>query len=152
VGKKKRSEGRREMAGRKEKAKIRKVIFDTDVLIWYFRGMEKAKNFLAQIPLEMKVMPSPVYMELLQGCLDKQEVKIVKQFVAQNFLAVIQPNQTISEKAISLVEKYSLSHGLRVIDALVASTALVSQSHLCTVNTKHYRFIKELKILPFEPE
>lgn len=140
------------MAGRKEKNKIRKLIFDTDVLIWYFRGMEKAKKFLADIPLEMKVIPSPVYMELLQGCLNKEEVKTVKEFVAQNFLEIIHPNEAVSEKAVSLIEKYSLSHGLRVIDALVASTALVSEFHLSAANTKHYRFIKGLKILPFLPE
>lgn len=140
------------MVGRKEKNKIRKLIFDTDVLIWYFRGAEKAKDFLAEIPLEMKVIPSPVYMELLQGCLNKQEVKTVKEFVAQNFLEIVHPNQTISEKAVSLIEKYSLSHGLRVIDALLASTALVSGFHLSAANTKHYRFIKGLKMLPFVPE
>lgn len=140
------------MAGRKKKDKIRKIIFDTDVLIWYFRGMEKAKIFLAETPLEMKIIPSPVYMELLQGCLNKQELKMIKEFVAQNFLEVVHLNETISEKAISLIEKHSLSHGLRVIDAFVASMALIPGFHLATANTKHYRFIKELKILPFIPE
>jgi len=47
---------------------------------------------------------------------------------------------------ISLMEKYSLSHKLSIPDALIASTALVYQQELYTLNDKDFRFISELRL------
>jgi predicted nucleic acid-binding protein len=43
-----------------------KITFDTDVLIWYFRGNIKAKEFLEDFSFEDRVMLAPVYFELIQ--------------------------------------------------------------------------------------
>jgi len=90
-------------------------------------------------------------MELIQGCLNKEEIKIVKKFIRENFSLIIHPDEKISEKAISLLERYSLSDGLRTIDALVAASALMTGATLATANFKHFRNIPKLHILKFHP-
>ena len=48
------------------------MIFDTDVLIWFFRGNEKAKKIVREnMPFSISAVS---YMELLQGALNKQEL------------------------------------------------------------------------------
>lgn len=137
------------MDKREKKSTVRKVVFDTDVLIWYFRGDEKARNFLAGSPFEVRLLPSIVYLELLQGCFNKSELTTLEKMIERNFSKVVHPNEEISERAISLMRKYSLSHGLTTFDALIAATALEHDYHLATSNLKHYRFIENLKTVPF---
>lgn len=126
-------------------------MFDTDILIWYFRGSEKAKGFIVVFPFEKKAIPSVVSMELLQGCLSHGEIRTVKKFVAQNFSDILHPDVRISQKAIALLERHALQ-GLRIADALIAATALLVGCRLATANVKHDRLMKGLALLPFLPE
>lgn len=128
------------------------MTFDTDLLLWYFRGNERAKDLLARIPFEKRTISALVYMELLQGCLDAKERRMVEKFIAQNFSRFVRLSEAISHRAIVLLEKYALSHGLRVADALLAATALILRLKLATANLRRYRFIKGLELLPFSPE
>jgi len=70
------------------------VTFDTDALIWYLRGNEKAKGLLAQVPFGKRTISSLVYMELLQGCLDAKEMRTVEKFVAPKLLSVLSPQRS----------------------------------------------------------
>lgn len=90
-------------------------------------------------------------MELIQGCLDKRELKPIKDFLKMNISNIIHPDERISEKAILLLERYSLSEGLRTIDALIAASALVNYATIATANYKHFKNIHNLNILKFEP-
>ena len=58
------------------------MIFDTDVLIWYFRGNQKAKEFISGVPYADRQVSSFCIMELAQDCRDRQEVRTVKEFIA----------------------------------------------------------------------
>lgn len=91
-------------------------------------------------------------MELIQGCLDRRELKSIKDFLKMNIPNVIHPDERISEKAILLLERYSLSEseGLKTIDALIAASALVNYATLATANYKHFKNIHNLNILKFE--
>lgn len=90
-------------------------------------------------------------MELIQGCLDKRELKTVKEFIKANFPAMIYPDEKIYEKAILLLERYALSDGLRTVDALIAASAIIHNAALATANYKHFKNIHGLNVLKFEP-
>jgi len=50
------------------------LIIDTDVLIWYLRGNEKAKKVVeANIPFSVSAV---TYIELIQGMKNKEEFRI----------------------------------------------------------------------------
>ena len=90
-------------------------------------------------------------MELIQGCIDKKELKSVKEFVRLNFSKIIYPDERISEKAIGLLEHYALSAGLRTVDALIAATATSQRAALATANYRHFKSIEGLHLLHFKP-
>lgn len=52
----------------------------------------------------------------------------------------------MSNLAVVLVEKYSLSHKLNLPDALIASTSIVNKLELYTMNTKDFKFIDSVKL------
>jgi predicted nucleic acid-binding protein len=139
------------MAEGPARATVPKVVFDTDVLIWYFRGNDKARRFLAQVLYPNRALSSLTFMELLQGCRNQEEARQVRAFVSDNIPLVLHPDEAVSRRAIALVEQHSLSHGLRVVDALIAATALEAGYSLATANLKHYRFITRLPLIPFKP-
>lgn len=90
-------------------------------------------------------------MELIQGCLNKEELKTVKEFTRLNISTVVYPDEKIFGKAILLLEKHATVDGLRTIDALIAASALSSGAALATANYKHFKNIPSIEILRFEP-
>jgi len=127
------------------------MIFDTDVLIWFFRGSEKAREFIASVPYRDRQMSSFCVMELEQGCRNRQEMREVKAFIRENIAQVIHPDEGISEKAISLLEGHASADGLRTIDALLAATALREDDTLATANYKHFKKMAGLVVRKFVP-
>ena len=90
-------------------------------------------------------------MELIQGCLNKDELRLVKKFTREDFSAIIHPDDKTSEKAIALLERHTLSDGLRTVDAIIAASALINSVALATANYKHFKNISSLEIIKFTP-
>jgi len=59
--------------------------------------------------------------------------------------------ENIGHRAAVYVEEYTLSHGLRAGDAIIAATAAENNLPLYTSNAKHFKPIKELKLKVFKP-
>lgn len=139
------------MAAESAKASTPRVVFDTDVLIWYFRGDEGAQRFLARVLYENRAVSSLTVMELIQGCRRQDELRAVKGFIAENIPLLLHPDEAICIRAMALLEEYAFSMGVRMADALIAATALDGRHLLATANVRHYRMISGLDLLPFKP-
>lgn len=127
------------------------VIFDTDVLVYYLRGDQRAADFVRSVPYAQRKLSTIAYMELIQGVRDRREMQILRQDLQHNFSELIAVSQAISDQAVRLMEQYALSHGLRVADALIAATALVCDYRLATANARHYRQIERLELVIYRP-
>ncbi|MBI5628533.1 MAG: type II toxin-antitoxin system VapC family toxin [Candidatus Rokubacteria bacterium] len=125
------------------------MIVDTDILVWYFRGDDAVRRFLARIPFPERAVSALTVMELLQGCRDQREARDMPVFVSENLAAVIHPDEAISRRAIRLLELHALGAGLRGVDALIAATALEASVALATANVRHYRAIAGLSVVRF---
>ena len=125
------------------------VLIDSDVLIWLMRGNTAA---LAAINLETDSVISAVsYMELVQGCRNKTELKALQKAFQSSASDVLPITQSISDAACRLVEKYSLSHSVHLADALIAATALEHKLPLLSGNGKHFAAIDGLELRTFKP-
>ncbi|MCK4378385.1 MAG: PIN domain-containing protein [Deltaproteobacteria bacterium] len=62
---------------------------------------------------------------------------------------VLRLDEQISDTALDLLKKYRLSHGLLISDALIAATAIISDLSFVSKNQRDYRFIKDLRLLPY---
>jgi len=125
------------------------VLFDTDILIWIQRGSHRAAGLVEKE--EERCISALTYMELLQGASNRRQHEHILDFLREFGFHVLPLNENIGHRAAIYIEEYSLSHGLRSGDAIIAATATENRLTLCTSNLKHYRPIKELKLRVFKP-
>ncbi|MBW2370316.1 MAG: type II toxin-antitoxin system VapC family toxin, partial [Deltaproteobacteria bacterium] len=117
------------------------MLIDTDVLIWYMKGNEKAyraveksKNFFVSVV---------TYMELVQGMRNKNELNnLRKSFYAWN-AKILYISEEISVKAMFFVERHYLSHSIQLVDALIGATAITYGLPVLTGNDKHYKILND---------
>ena len=125
------------------------MILDTDVLIWFLRGNQKAIDFILEAtPFSVSIV---TYMELVQGMRDKNELAKMKEAFSEMEVEIIPLTESISLRASDYVEMYSLSHSMEMADALIAGTCMEKNETLVTVNDKHYRVVEELRMKVFRP-
>ena len=123
------------------------MLFDTDVLIWAQRGSIKAAKIISAEG--ERIISIVTYMELLQNAKNKNQHKIIKEFLKDFNYLTFSLTENIGHRAAIYIEEYGLSSGLRVGDALIAATAVENGLQLITANQKHFRVIKELDLKIF---
>jgi len=125
------------------------MIFDTDMIIWVQRGHKKAATYINTA--DDRYLSIQSYMELLQCAQSKQQHKYVKDFLNDMHFTLLPITQNIGHRAAIYIEEYSLGHGLRAGDAIIAATAIENNKSLCSSNHKHFKCIKELTFKRFMP-
>lgn len=123
---------------------------DTDVLIWYSRGHQKAIDVIHS--LDRFSLSIVTYIEIIQGVRNKKELKTFKKALGILNAQVIQIDELISTKAMFYIEQYALSHTMELADALIGASAVIKQLPLITGNEKHYKHLPEIEIQKFQIE
>ena len=123
------------------------VLFDTDVLIYAQRGSRRAA--LAIDNAARRLVSVQSLMELVQGARDKDDLRIIKRFLAELGFTVLPLTENIGHRSLVYVEEYGLSAGLRAGDAIIAATAVENALPLMSANAKHFRPINELDLVVF---
>ena len=125
------------------------MIFDTDVVIWVFRGHEGAAKLVESI--DDRQISIVTYMEFIQGARNRQELKKIKDFLIDHAFQTLPLTENIGHRASVYMEEYTLKTALYLADALIAATAIEHHLTLCTANRKHYHQINELNLKIFRP-
>jgi predicted nucleic acid-binding protein len=125
------------------------MLVDTDVLIWYMKGNEKALNVIEKNRnFHLSVI---TYMELVQGMRNKRELNTLRKSLREWNATTIYINEEISAKAMFYVEQHYLSQSVEIADALIGATAVSYGIPLLTGNEKHYKPLKDVKTIKFRP-
>lgn len=120
------------------------MLVDMDIIVWNMRGYARAAQWLdSQKDISVS---SVTLMELVQGMRDKHELKFLDKAVNSWSATVIPITESICDISLALLRSYSLSHGLRMADAMIAATAIHHNLVLATANIKHYKGIAELEL------
>jgi len=123
------------------------LIIDTDILVWYLRGNEQARNIVEiNVPFSVSVI---TYMELIQGMRNKDEFRMFQKQIQRWNNRIIQIDTEISARAMFYVQEYALNHSMMLSDALIAATAVQNSETLLTANDKHYRFVPNIELTKF---
>ena len=125
------------------------MLVDTDVLIWHLRGYPQATRRLDE--LGALTLSAVSYLEVLQGMRNKAELVAVKKMLAHRAATLLPVSETITQRAIELMEAITLSHGLQMGDALIAATALDHGLPVLTANVKHFGAVQGLTVEAFTP-
>jgi len=125
------------------------LIIDTDVMIWFLRGNQRAiDHVIDAMPFSISIV---TYMELVQGMRDKQELAKMKKALADMNVEIIPLSEEVSLRASDYVETYSLSHSMELADALIAATCVAENDTLVTANDKHYKVVQASQMTVFRP-
>ena len=116
------------------------IFVDTNIVIEYLKN----KTFLENYDFENLFINDIVVMELYQGARSKSDLAFIKNEIA--LFQILNTHQEIITLAKQIVEKYGLSHSMKIMDALIAATAMVYDLELMTLNHKHFRFLPQLKL------
>ena len=125
------------------------MIFDTDILIWVQRGNQKAAAWIDREADRFISLLS--YLELMQDATSRSQHRHVISFLKDFEFTVLPLNESIGHRAAVYIEEYSLSHGLRAGDAIIAATAVENAQVLASGNRRHFAPIKELQLKVFKP-
>jgi predicted nucleic acid-binding protein len=124
------------------------VLFDTDVLIWFIRGNERAARIIENE--ESRHVSVISYMELIQGARSHREMRLLKEFLSDSAMDLLPLTENIGHRAAIYMEEYGLMSGLRLADSLIAATAMENHVSLCTGDDKHFRMIRDLPVKLFQ--
>jgi len=125
------------------------MIFDTDVLIWFFRGDNSAARLIDSEASRAISIVS--LMELIQGARSKLEITGIRRFLREQEFRVIPINESISYAAAALIEEHARKEGLQIAQALIAATVLECGEALATANLRHFRALRGLTLRGFRP-
>ena len=123
------------------------MLFDTDVLVWFLRGNDKAATFL--IRNRDRAMSLVSLMELTQGARDKRDLAVTRGFLTRMDFRILPLTENIGRLALHYLELHALKNGVRIPDALVAATAVDHGLPLVTANVKHFRPLAGVEVVPF---
>lgn len=119
-------------------------LVDTTVCVAHIRGDARAFDFLKQ---HAPYISAVTHVELIQGWESKRDVRAVHAILRE--LHELPCTESITTHALTLFEKYKLSHGIQFFDAVIAATAMEHDLTLVTHNTKHFSFIPKLSVVSF---
>lgn len=121
------------------------IICDTDIMVDVLRGHPGAISWLDASSLETICLPGLVVMELLQGCRNRAEQNLVNKTLKS--YQILWPSREACNLALKHFASHHLSHGIGIIDALIAEIAVGAGAPLFTFNQKHYLPHPKLKTI-----
>ena len=119
------------------------VFVDTNIVIEYLKGNDEIIQMLFKF--DTIYINDVVIMELYQGARDKRELNYIKKSILR--FKVLKMNNEIMVLAKEILEKYTLSHNTKIMDALIASTVILYNLDLYTLNRKDFRYLKQIKMI-----
>lgn len=111
------------------------MLFDTDVLVDYFRGLSEADK-LVRNSIDHMVLSAVVVAELFAGVRSSEEAESLDRFI-QMFPSV-DVTVEIARAAGRYRNHYGRSHGVGIADALIAASAESIDAELVTRNVRHF--------------
>ncbi len=119
----------------------RSFLLDTDVLIDFCRGYNKAVNFINRYSSQI-ILSSIGVAELYAGAKEGAEQTLLENFVS--LFRVVPVTAEIAKAGGFYKRDYGKSHGVGLAYPIIAATSEAGDAELKTLNIKHYPMLKGL--------
>lgn len=118
------------------------ILVDTDVLVDFLRGHEKAVAFISEFSSRI-ILSAIVVAELYAGVKGNAELTVLENFIS---LFRVVPLTAEMAKIGGLYKRdFGKSHGVGLADAILAATADAEKAELKTLNVKHYPMLSGME-------
>ncbi len=123
---------------------MKKLLFDTNVLIDYMQGLGKALLFLEQNKDHDWYISTINITELYAGIRNSEEEKMISMLL--QLFTVLSIDSDMAILAGKYKQQYGKSHGVCIADATIAALTLTNNLELVTCNKKHFPNLKNVTI------
>src|SRR5262245_33544205 len=120
------------------------AVLDTDVLIEIFRDDDRARAWLARIESHVPGIPSCIWKSCWEPARNKREQRALATQLAQYTILHLESGD--SPKAQEWFEQFHLSHGIGIMDCLIATIPFRLGCPFFTFNLKHFRVLPGLDV------
>lgn len=121
-------------------------ILDTSIFVDLFKRRPEADEFIGtRLRSGRLVLHAAVAAELTAGLRDRKEVRAFDELTAKARTLI--PNEADWTLALQLCRSHTRTSGVDWVDCLVAATALRLGVPVATINEKHFRVIRGLKVV-----
>ncbi len=121
------------------------LLIDTDILADYLRGRADAVSFVDGL-VDAPALSVLTVAELFAGIREGPERQHLEAMLDECDL--IQVDAAIAREGGLLRRRYHPSHGVGIVDAIIAATALAHGLRLVTRNRKHFPMLPDL-VVPY---
>lgn len=123
-----------------------RLLIDTDGLIEYLRGREKAVDYLEGLTSELSISVISVA-EPFAGLKGEQEERNLRRF--RLAFSILPVTEGVARVGGLYRREYKPSHGTGLADALIAATAEELGLRLVTFNRRHFPMVSEV-VSPYD--
>ena len=119
------------------------LLFDTDVLIEYLRGRQRAAQFFGSLDDEPLYVSVITVAELYAGVREDEERSLA------DFLELFDKvplDSAVARRAGLLTNHYGPTHGTGLADAVIAASADTTNATLVTFNDRHYPMVDNVTV------
>ena len=102
---------------------MKDLLLDTNVLVDYLRNIPEAVKYLEDLTDSISISALTVA-ELHAGARDNTEKEVLREFISA--FTVIPANAVICEMGGDFRAQYGPSHGVDLIDGILAATAIIN--------------------------
>jgi len=125
---------------------MKKLLFDTDVLIDYLRGRDDARGYIDN-SCDVIYISVITIAELYAGVRKGEESKQLEMFIET--FDVVSLNNNIAKTGGLYRNQYKSGYGTGLADALIAASAKEIGAQVVTCNAKHFPMFDDV-IKPYE--
>jgi len=121
------------------------IFVDTNIVIDYIKNRDNEELVTYVDSFDTVYINDVVIMELYQGARDKKELNYIKKKIMK--FEVLKMNHEIISLAKEILDRYTLSHNTKIMDALIASTVIMYNIDLFTWNKKDFKYLEQITLV-----
>ena len=119
------------------------ILIDTNIVVDLMRRHEGAIAFVVGLT-RRPFLSTLTIAELFAGAHRRGEVQSIRAFVGGATAIDVDPD--VAEEAGHILRRYRPGHGLDIVDATIAATAIHHGLRLATLNRKHFPMMTDLLV------
>lgn len=121
------------------------VLLDSSVLVDFSLGLRPAVDFVKGVSESAVLVHPAAEAEVLAGARDRRDLRALNELIGRFRRIRVRPEDF--DHCLAFVRRFTLAHRVGWPDCLIAASALRLHLPVATLNDKHFRAIRGLRVV-----